>query len=126
MDRSTNQSGTVARLAACRGVFDEAVALHHGRIANTAGDSVLAEFNSVVDALHCAIEIQAALTRENQTLPSERRMQFRIGAHTGDVFVPHGDLLGHGVNVAAPPESLAPPGGVYASETLREPLPAVP
>src|SRR5690349_6239252 len=84
-----DQSGTVARLAACRGIFDEAVALHHGRIANTAGDSVLAEFNSVVDALHCAIEIQAALTRENQTLPSERRMQFRIGVHTGDVFVRH-------------------------------------
>jgi len=116
----TDQSGTVARLAACRGIFDEAVALHQGRIANTAGDSVLAEFNSVVDALHCAIEIQAALTRENQTLPSERRMQFRIGVHTGDVFVRHGDLLGDGVNVAARLQSLAPPGGVYASETVRE------
>ncbi len=64
-----DQSGTVTRLAACRSIFDEAVALHQGRIANTAGDSVLAEFSSVVDALHSAIEIQAALTRENEALP---------------------------------------------------------
>jgi adenylate cyclase len=115
-----DQSGTVTRLAACRSIFDEAVALHQGRIANTAGDSVLAEFSSVVDALHCAIEIQTALTSENETLPSESRMQFRIGVHTGDVFVRHGDLLGDGVNVAARLQSLAPPGGVYASETVRE------
>lgn len=80
-----DQSGTVARLAACRKILDEAVALHQGRIANTAGDSVLAEFSSVVDALHCAIEIQAALARENEPLPRESRMQFRIGVHTGEI-----------------------------------------
>jgi len=116
-----DQSGTVARLAGCRRILDEAVALHQGRIANTAGDSVLAEFKSVVDALHCAIEIQAALARENETLPSGIRMQFRIGVHTGDVFVRHGgDLLGDGVNVAARLQSLAPPGGIYTSEIVRE------
>ena len=115
-----DQSGTVARLAACRKILDEAVALHQGRIANTAGDSVLAEFSSVVDALHCAIEIQAALARENEPLPRESRMQFRIGVHTGEVFVRHGDLLGDGVNVAARLQSLAPPSGIYASETVRE------
>lgn len=116
----TDQHGTIARLAARRGILDEAIAKHQGRIANTAGDSVLAEFNSVVDALHCAIEIQAALTRENETLPNGSRMQFRIGVHTGDVFVLHGDLLGDGVNVAARLQSLAPPGGIYTSETVRE------
>jgi adenylate cyclase len=115
-----DQSGTVARLAISRVILDEAVALHQGRIANTAGDSVLAEFNSVVDALHCAIKIQAVLARENETLPSGIRMQFRIGVHTGEVFVRHGDLLGDGVNVAARLQSLAPPGGIYTSDIVRE------
>jgi adenylate cyclase len=115
-----DQSGTVGRLADCRKIFDEAVALDQGRIANTAGDSVLAEFNSVVDALHCAIKIQGALARENDALPSKVRMQFRIGVHTGDVFVRQGDLLGDGVNVAARLQSLAPPGGIYASDVVRE------
>ena len=115
-----DQSGTVARLAASRGILDEAIESYQGRIANTAGDSVLAEFSSVVDALRCALEIQAMLARENEALPSGIRMQFRIGVHTGDVFVRHGDLLGDGVNVAARLQWLAPPGGIYTSETVRE------
>ena len=115
-----DQSGTIDRLAVRREILDEAVARRRGRIVNTAGDSVLAEFGSVVDALHCAIEIQATVAQENQRLPRERHMSFRIGVHTGEVFVRGGDLLGDGINVAARLESLAPPGGIYTSAVVRE------
>ena len=115
-----DQHGTVDRLAQCREILDEAVSRRQGRIANTAGDSVLAEFGSVVDALHCAIEVQATLAQENQRLPRERQMSFRMGVHTGEVFVRGSDLLGDGINVAARLQSLAPPGGIYTSAVVRE------
>jgi class 3 adenylate cyclase len=115
-----DQHGTIDRLSVRREILDEAIARRQGRIANTAGDSVLAEFGSVVDALHCAIEVQAALAQENQRLPRERRMSLRIGVHTGEVFIRGDDLLGDGVNVAARLQSLAPPGGIYTSAVVRE------
>jgi class 3 adenylate cyclase len=115
-----DQGGTIDRLALRREILDEAVARRQGRIVNTAGDSVLAEFGSVVDALHCAIEIQATVAQENQRLPRERHMSFRIGVHTGEVFVRGSDLLGDGINVAARLQSLAPPGGIYTSAVVRE------
>jgi adenylate cyclase len=87
-----------------------------GRIANTAGDSILAEFPSAVDAVQCAAEVQEALSEANRDAPAERRLQFRIGVHVGDVMVRGGDLLGDGVNVAARLEGLANPGGVCLSE----------
>ena len=95
--------------------MDRLIAEHGGRIANTAGDSVLAEFPSAVDAVQCAVEVQKALasTRPGQT--RECRVQFRIGIHVGDVMVRGGDLLGDGVNIAARLESLAEPGGVCIS-----------
>src|SRR5579862_2914313 len=96
-----DQSGTIDKLTVRREILDEALAARRGRIANTAGDSVLAEFGSVVDALHCAIEIQGAVAQANERLPRDRQMSFRIGVHTGEVFVRGNDLLGDGVNVAA-------------------------
>src|SRR6202162_776708 len=85
---------------------DELIARHRGRIANTAGDSVLAEFASLLDAVRCAVEIQAALQRTNEGEPEGRSMRFRIGVNVGDVMVKDGDIFGDGVNVAARLEAL--------------------
>src|SRR5229473_3063795 len=82
-------------------VFDSLVAMHRGRIFNTAGDAILAEFGSAVEAVRCATEIQAALRTRNDQLPESRQVQFRIGVNLGDVMVQGHDLLGDGVNVAA-------------------------
>ena len=96
--------------------MDRLIAEHRGRIANTAGDSVLAEFPSVVDAVQCAVEVQEQLREKNEGVPEERQLRFRIGVHVGDVMVRGGDLLGDGVNVAARVQTLAEPGGVSLSE----------
>src|SRR5215207_272252 len=87
---------------------------HGGRIANTAGDSVLAEFPSAVDAVQCAVAVQDRLAEASAGV-AEGRLQFRIGVHVGDVVVRGGDLLGEGVNVAARLEGLAEPGGIAIS-----------
>src|SRR5246500_3554970 len=86
-----------------------------GRIANTAGDSVLAEFGSAVEAVQCAVEAQTALAEANSGLAPDRRISFRIGIHIGDVMVRAGDLFGDGVNIAARLQALAQPGGVCIS-----------
>ena len=100
--------------------MDRLIAEHGGRIANTAGDSVLAEFPSAVDAVRCAVQVQEALASLDQDKPAEGHLQFRIGIHVGDVMVRDGDLLGDGVNIAARLESLAEPGsGVYLRRNPR-------
>src|SRR5262249_27999441 len=100
---------------------------HRGRIANTAGDSVLAEFGSAVDAVQCAVEAQNALAEANANLPSDRRINFRIGIHIGDVMIRAGDLYGGGGNIAARLQSIAKPGGVCISgatyDQVRKVLP---
>ena len=111
-----DEVGTLRTLNAHRQIMDRLIAEHSGRIANTAGDSVLAEFPSVVDAVQCAIAVQEALTSANSTSLRSERLQFRIGVHVGDVMVQGGDLLGDGVNIAARLESLADPGGICISE----------
>jgi adenylate cyclase len=103
-----------------RQVFDSLVAMHRGRIFNTAGDAVLAEFPSAVDAVRCATEIQSALRTRNDQLPPNRQVRFRIGINLGDVMVQEGDLLGDGVNVAARLQSAAEPGGVCISGTVYD------
>jgi adenylate cyclase len=113
---SHDEVETLRTLTAHREVMDRLIAEHRGRIANTAGDSVLAEFPSAVDAIQCAIAIQEALTQTTQEMPVEKRLQFRIGVHVGDVLVHGSDLLGDGVNIAARLESLADPGGICISE----------
>ncbi|MGF9758271.1 adenylate/guanylate cyclase domain-containing protein [Microvirga sp. 0TCS3.31] len=111
-----DEVGTLRTLTAHREIMDRLIADHAGRIANTAGDSVLAEFPSAVDAVQCAIAVQAALAQANLDIPDERHVLFRLGVHVGDVMVQNGDLLGDGVNIAARLESLAEPGGICISE----------
>ncbi|MET0527872.1 MAG: adenylate/guanylate cyclase domain-containing protein [Microvirga sp.] len=124
---SQDEVGTLRALTAHREVMDRQIAEHGGRIANTAGDSVLAEFPSAVDAVQCAVAVQEALGQTNQDRPEEERIQFRIGIHVGDVMVRGSDLFGDGVNIAARLESLADPGGVCLSEAtygyVRKALP---
>ena len=110
---------TLRTLSACRKITDSLIEQHHGRFVNSAGDSVLAEFASVVEAVTCAVSIQTALKAENAELPLERRMQFRIGVNLGDVMVEGEQIYGDGVNVAARLESLAEPGGICISDVVH-------
>ena len=112
---SEDEAGTLRALAAAREIMDGLIRDHGGRIANTAGDSVLAEFPSAVDAVQCAVVIQEKLAEASAGEPEDRRLQFRIGVHVGDVVVRGGDLLGDGVNVAARLEAFAEPGGIAIS-----------
>jgi adenylate cyclase len=115
-----DEEQTLATLSGHRRIVDEAILRHRGRIAGTAGDSVLAEFASVLDAMHAAIEIQHSLAEANNALPEERQMQFRIGINVGDVMVKDGDIFGDGVNIAARLEGLAEPGGICVSRGVRD------
>jgi adenylate cyclase len=115
-----DEAATLATLSAHRLIVDELIAVHNGRITGTAGDSVLAEFASVVDALDCAMKIQDELAEANQTLPDEHRLRFRIGINVGDVMVKDGDIFGDGVNIAARLESLAEAGGICISRGVRD------
>jgi len=115
-----DETGALRLLAAHRAVIDGIIAYHSGRIANTAGDSVLAEFGSVVDAVRCAVEIQDALKTRNESVPEAQRMQFRVGINLGEVVVKGDDLLGDGVNVAARLQSIAPPGGILVSSSVYD------
>jgi len=115
-----DEDGTLAALTACRAIVDGLIAEHRGRIANTAGDSVLAEFPSVAEGLSCALAIQKAIARHDEHRSPDRRMRFRIGIHLGDVMIQDGDLFGDAVNIAARLEALAEPGGICVSATVRE------
>ena len=110
-----NEERTLRTLKAFRAVTDGLIARHDGRIFNTAGDSVLAEFGSAVEAVRCAITIQEELRVRNEQFDPASRMSFRIGINVGDVLVEGGNLYGDGVNVAARLESIAPPGGICIS-----------
>jgi len=96
-----DEESTIRVLAAHRAVIDGIITFHGGRIISTAGDSVLAEFSSVVEAVRCAVEVQEALKTRNDALPDKSQMHFRVGVNLGDVVVKNDDLLGDGVNVAA-------------------------
>jgi len=115
-----DEEGTLRVLAGHRSVIDGVIALHRGRIVGTAGDSVLAEFESAVEAVRCAVEIQDALKTKNLGLPEGERMQFRIGVNLGDVMVTGDNLHGDGVNVAARLESIAEPGGICVSSSVYD------
>jgi hypothetical protein len=117
-----DEEATMVTLSARRAVVDDLIAQHRGRIANTAGDSVLAEFASVLDAVRCAIEVQAALQRANEGEPEGRRMRFRIGVNVGDVMVKDDDIFGDGVNVAARLEGLVKGGEISVSRGVRDHL----
>ena len=115
-----NEEATVKTMRGHRGVFDALLKQHHGRVFNTAGDMILAEFPSAVEAVRCATEIQAALRTRNEHLPPERQMLFRMGINLGDVVVQEGDLLGDGVNVAARIQTIAEPGGICISSSVHD------
>jgi class 3 adenylate cyclase len=115
-----NEERTIEVLRGHREIFDEMLKIHRGRIFNTAGDAILAEFPSAVDAVRCATEVQAALRTRNDHLPPEQRMLFRIGVNLGDVIVQDRDLLGDGVNVAARIQTVAEPGGVCISGSVYD------
>jgi adenylate cyclase len=115
-----DEVGTLARLKACRAIIDALIASHRGRIFNTAGDSVVADFASAVDAVQCAVAVQAAIATENAGGTSDEPMQFRIGVHVGDVMVDGDNLLGDGVNIASRLESLGDPGTICVSAAVRD------
>jgi len=115
-----DEEETLRRLASYRQVTDDFIARYGGRIFNTAGDAVLAEFPSAVEAVRCAIDIQESLRTRNMAYPASRQMSFRIGITIGDVVERDGDLLGDGVNIAARLEGLAEVGGICISRAVHE------
>ncbi|HYB08628.1 MAG TPA: adenylate/guanylate cyclase domain-containing protein, partial [Alphaproteobacteria bacterium] len=115
----TDEEGTLARLKAHRReLIDPKVAEHGGRVVKGTGDGVLAEFSSVVDAVRCAIEIQEAMTTRNADVPTDNRLDFRIGVNVGDIIVDGDDIHGDGVNIAARLEGLAHTGGICMSQAV--------
>jgi adenylate cyclase len=110
-----DEAGTLERLRRHRAAMAALVDRHDGRIVNTWGDAVIAEFPSVVEAVQCAIEIQQELSAQDPHLPEAQRMRFRIGLNLGDVMVDGSDIYGDGVNIAARLQELAEPGGVLIS-----------
>lgn len=115
-----DEEETLRRMASCRSTIDDFIAIAGGRIFNTAGDAVLAEFPSAVEAVRCAIDIQESLRTRNVAYPTSREMSYRIGIGIGDVVEREGDLLGDGVNIAARLEGLAEIGGICISRAVHE------
>ena len=113
-----DEDRTLARLRALRSdLIDPTISVHHGRVVKRTGDGVLAEFRSVVEAVRCAIEVQSGMVERNAGVPLERRIEFRVGIHLGDVVEESdGDLMGDGINIAARLEGIALPGAICLSE----------
>jgi class 3 adenylate cyclase len=115
-----DEVGTLRTLTAYRVITDRLIASHRGRIFNTAGDSLVADFASAVDAVQCAVAVQEAVTKENSRRSAAEQMRFRIGIHVGDIIVQGENLFGDAVNVAARLESLAEPGGICVSGAVQD------
>ena len=111
-----DEAGTAQALRAHRAAADPLVTQHGGRIVKTTGDGVLIEFGSVVGAVVCALALQQLATERNAEIAGDRRMEWRIGVHLGDVLIEGDDILGDGVNIAARLEGIAKPGGICISE----------
>lgn len=115
-----DEEGTLVRLRALRAnVLDPRIAENNGRLVKTTGDGFLVEFNSVIDALRCASDVQTAMVNHEAVAP-DRRFMLRIGVHQGDIVVEDGDIFGNGVNIAARLEGIAEPGGICVSERVQE------
>jgi len=115
-----NEDQTLNNLMVCRSIIDGLVEEYHGRIFNTAGDSVLVEFQSAVEAVICGSEFQNTIKERNNSVPEEEQMEFRIGINMGDVVIEGDNLYGEGVNVAARLEALAQPGGVCLAKNVHD------
>ena len=112
-----DEEGTLAQLKALRKtLFDPKVTDHRGRIVKNTGDGALVEFASVVDAVRCADEIQRSVAEQNTDVPQDKRIEFRIGIHVGDIIIADDDIFGDGVNIAVRLEGIAEPGGVSISD----------
>jgi adenylate cyclase len=116
----SNEDETFKRLTASREIIFRRIDERHGRVANTAGDAVLAEFGSATSAVAAAVEIQRSIAELNRGAPEGEQMWFRIGINLGDVIERGGDLFGDGVNIAARLQSLADPGGICLSSSVYE------
>ena len=112
-----DEAATVATLETYKQVFSDLIKQHRGRVVDSPGDNLLAEFASVVDAVQCAVAVQKELQARNAELPENRKMLFRIGVNLGDVIEEGDRIYGDGVNIAARLESLADPGGICVSKT---------
>src|SRR5690242_16564105 len=116
-----DEEGTHERLQAhLRDLIEPRIAQHRGRIVKNTGDGFLAEFQSVVDAVRCAVELQRGMAERNAGIPPERRIEFRVGINLGDVIAEGEDIFDDGVNIAARLEGLAEPGGVLVSNTVHD------
>ena len=116
-----DEEGTHERLKAHLGeLVNPKIATHRGRVVKNTGDGLLAEFQSVVDAVRCAVEIQRGMINREPEVREQRRIRFRIGINLGDVLVEAHDIFGDGVNVAARLEALAEPGGIRVSRVVRD------
>jgi len=115
-----DEVGTARTLREHLTVTDTLVANHGGRLVKTTGDGVLLEFPSVVDAVECAVAVQAAMAQRNEGVPQDQRMLFRIGINLGDILIEGDDIFGDGVNVAARLEGIADPGGICLSSSAYE------
>ena len=115
-----DEAGTLGTLRRHRTAIAGLVARHDGRIVNTWGDAVIAEFASVVEAVQCAVEIQQEVSNQDADPPQAHRMRFRIGINLGDVMVEGADIYGDGVNIAARLQELAEPGGIVVSSTVYD------
>jgi adenylate cyclase len=114
-----DEVGTHQRLSEYLDLIADLIARHNGRVVHYAGDAVLADFEIVSSAIHCAASIQRNLAKRNEDLPTDRKVQFRIGVNLGEVIVDRNDIYGDGVNIAARLEGLAEPGGIYISESVK-------
>jgi class 3 adenylate cyclase/pimeloyl-ACP methyl ester carboxylesterase len=118
-----DEEGTLERLKAHRReLIDLKIAEHHGRIVKTAGDGMLAEFASVVDAVRCAVEVQRGMSERNAKISVDKRIEFRVGINLGDIIIDDDDIYGDGVNIAARLEGIAEPGGICISRQARDHL----
>ena len=107
-----NEEASTATLRMYRAAVEELIAAHRGHIFSSAGDGLVAEFPSVVEAIRCGVEIQNEIAERNESVPEKERMRFRIGVNLGDVIAEENNLYGSGVNVAVRIEQLAEPGGI--------------
>ena len=115
-----DEEGTLAQLKALRKtLFDPKITDHRGRIVKNTGDGALVEFASVVDAVRCADEIQRSVAEQNTDVPQDKRIEFRIGIHVGDIIIEDNDIFGDGVNIAVRLEGIAEPGGVSISDDVH-------
>src|ERR1700732_5584078 len=116
-----DEEGTLAALKELRReLADPKIKEHRGRIVKTTGDGLLIGFASVVDAVRCAVEVQREMAERNTDVPSDRRIEFRMGINLGDIIIDKRDIYGDGVNVAARLEALAEPGGICVSQVVRD------